>query len=625
MIPEQPSLKRSSFTAFVIIVVILKLVCSFQAKKYIYVHITTSPFHSLFSGNKCRSIGSIKKHCNDCNTWDEDLQQEAAVALFPVFFPTESGGDGDGSSVIAPSRKPITAETALKRLLRKKYQRQTSNQLTSCVHRGTEKTIDESRGRLAELILGTSVMRLRHFVVTSAKDNSTYPLPYPLDLTDLPTHLERVVDDDKNLSLDSGGKKMILCLKMVQEHCTYLSSTTDSKLQMEYIQTLIGCDDMAFILAIHYSVPVFLASSLLSQYGHKTAKQILQLMDKEGPITIRKNSILFKQSDEELCDWLWRNDGVKASPMIDLLNSEIMKLCNYDIDEVKRYKDNARVMGDSILPPTGCICINPSRDGTRKKLPKSIWSMSSYQKGYFEVQDAGSQCIVQALGLMIASATKERQVSILDYCAGNGGKTFAIAAASDGSTDDAIIVSHDVVEERLRQIKGSLKRVGFKVAEADNVAVAEYRGDKFRCTLQTITSADLDNADTRFNIVLVDAPCSSSGVLRRRPSQRWLMREDETKVSLQLEIIQKAANFVKAGGVLLYATCSLLREENEEVIERFEKSDVFKCKGFRPWVFSEDDEDRTPGVGGGRGDHRITLLPTKLNDGFFFARYRRQD
>ncbi|KAL7454943.1 hypothetical protein ACHAWC_006521, partial [Mediolabrus comicus] len=439
MIAEQPSPKRSSSTVFVIIiaVIILKLVCSFQAKKYICVHITTSPFHSLFSGSKCRSI-VIKTHCNDCNTWDEDLQQEAAVALSPVFFPTESGDDGDGSSVIASSRKPITAETALKRLLRKKYQRQTSSQLTSCVHRGTEKTIDESRGRLAELILGTSVMRLRHFVVTSAKDNSTYPLPYPLDLTDLPKHLQRVVvDDDKGLSFDSGEKKMILCKKMVKEHCTYLSSTTDSKLQMEYIQTLIGCDDPAFILAIHYSVPVFLASSLLSQYGPYVTGRANHN---------KKNSILFKQSDEELCDWLWRNDSVKASPMIDLLNSENMKICNYDIDEVKRYKDNARVMGDSFSPPTGCICINPSKDGARKKLPKSIWSMSSYQKGYFEVQDAGSQCIVQALGLMIASATKERQVSILDYCAGNGGKTFAIAsAASDGSTGDAIkIVSHDV-------------------------------------------------------------------------------------------------------------------------------------------------------------------------------------
>lgn len=616
MIPEQPSLKRSSSTVFLIIAVILKfqLVCSFQAKKYIiYVHITpTNPFQQRiqFSGNKCRSIRSIKTHCNDCNTWDEDLQQEAAVALFPVFFPDESG---DGSSVIA-SRKPINAETALKRLLRKKYQRQTSNQSSSCVHRGTEKTIDESRGRLAELILGTSVMRLRHFIVTSAKDNSTYPLPYPLNLTDLPTHLQRdVVVDDKNLSL-------VLCEKMVKEHCTYLSSTTNSKLQMEYIQTLIASDDPAFIMAIHYSVPFFLASSLLSQYGLNTAKQILEFMNLHGPITIRKNSILFKQSDEELCDWLWKNDGVEAWPMIDPLNSEIMNICNYDIDEVKRYKDNARVMGDSILPPTGCICINPSKDGTRKKLPKSIWSMSSYQEGYFEVQDAGSQCIVHALG-MNASPTKERQVSILDYCAGNGGKTFAIAsAASDGSTGDAItmIVSHDVVGERLRQITGSLRRVGFKIAKADNDSVAECRGDNFRCTLRTITSAELDNADSRFNIVLVDAPCSSSGVLRRRPSQRWLMREDETKSHLpkiQLEIIQEAANFVKAGGVLLYATCSLLQEENEEVIERFEKSDVFKCKGFRPWVF---DEDNTP-------SHSITLLPTKLNDGFFFARYRRQD
>eukprot|EP00957_Ditylum_brightwellii_P128313 9786824-Ditylum_brightwellii.AAC.1 len=154
-------------------------------------------------------------------------------------------------------------------------------------------------------------------------------------------------------------------------------------------------------------------------------------------------------------------------------------------------------------------------------------------------------------------------IRILDYCAGNGGKTFAISSAVFGRKIDsesgeygdttavANIVSHDVVDERLRQIKGSLSRVGFDLDKA--TSIAECIQDNLKCTLQTADLAELSDSDTLFDAVLVDAPCSSSGVLRRRPSQRWLMSKEDTLQSLpnlQLEIIQKAAAFVKEGGVL---------------------------------------------------------------------------
>ena len=179
------------------------------------------------------------------------------------------------------------------------------------------------------------------------------------------------------------------------------------------------------------------------------------------------------------------------------------------------------------------------------------------------------------------------------------------------------------------QIKGSLRRVGFDVDGADDIA--ECKQDNLSCTLQIVTPTALKaltEADTLFDVVLVDAPCSSSGVLRRRPSQRWLISEEETKVllpSIQLEIIQLAAKLVKDNGVLVYATCSLLKEENEDVINCFETSEVFKCQGFARWPFSEDGDDCCNGVQtlGGSGDHSVTLLPTEWNDGFFFARYRR--
>lgn len=601
----------------IILPAILNLVCSFQSR-YINFHITHH--HSKRSALSA-SIDIKCLHNVEEDNWDKELQQEAAAALLPVFFPERAD-------------KNLTAEIALKRLLRKKYsQRQHNNQSQNTTTTSDQnKSMDISRARLAELILGTSVMRLRHFFVIAAaveqSTSTTFPLPHPLIYTELfPYFNEKHICEFTSCSVK---EKMSMCEMMVREHAKYIISK-DSSQQLESIKSLVdGIDDLALMLAIEHSIPLFLASSLLSQCGFDTAKQICSLMNEPGPITIRKNAIQFKGTDDDLCECLLENDGVQASPMKSVLRRQNMNI-GYDLDRVKQYKGNGQVMGQVLSPPVGCICINPSSDGRgRKKLPKSIWSMSSYQKGFFEVQDAGSQCIVQALDLIFPSMVDS--TSVLDYCAGNGGKTFAITSAvfdrKMGSESDdyegeamvASIVSHDVIDERLRQIKGSLSRVGFDLDKA--TGIAECNQDNLRCTLQTVSPTDLGElsaSDVKFDFVLVDAPCSSSGVLRRRPSQRWLLNKEDTLHNLpdlQLDIIQKAASFVKCNGTLVYATCSLLEEENENVMRSFEKSEVFTNGGFVPCPFSAGGDDSSR-------DHEITLLPSEWNDGFFFARYRK--
>lgn len=590
---------------------ILKLACSFQSR-YINFHIT---HHSKRSA----LITSIDIKCSQNvegeDNWDKDLQQEAAAALLPVFFPEHED-------------EKLTAEIALKRLLRKKYsQRQHNNHSQNTTTTSDQnKSMNKSRARLAELILGTSVMRLRHFVVAAvAQGTSTsFPLPHPLIYNELSPYFKekQIICDFTTCSVQ---ERMSMCELMVREHANYIVSK-DSTQQLEPIKALVdGSDDLALILAIEHSIPLFLASSLISQYGFDTAKQICLLMNEPGPITIRKNAIQFKGTDDELCKWLSENDGVEASPMKNILRRQNMEI-GYDLDKVKQYKSNGQVFGQ-LPPPAGCICINPPSGGRgRKKLPKSIWSMSSYQEGFFEVQDAGSQCIVEALDLI--SPSMGDSTSVLDYCAGNGGKTFAITSAvfdrtieseSDDYDGNAVVTSHDVVDERLRQIKGSLSRVGFDLDKV--TGIAECKQNNLSCTLQTVSPKDLkelNESGVKFDFVLVDAPCSSSGVLRRRPSQRWLMTKEDTLRSLpdlQLDIIQKASSFVKFNGTLVYATCSLLEEENENVMRSFEKSEVFANGGFVPFHFSSD--------GDGSRDHEITLLPSDWNDGFFFARYRK--
>lgn len=124
------------------------------------------------------------------------------------------------------------------------------------------------------------------------------------------------------------------------------------------------------------------------------------------------------------------------------------------------------------------------------------------------------------------------------------------------------------------------------------------------------------------DVVLVDAPCSSTGVLRRRPSQRYLLQHEEIIhhfPTLQVSILKEAASLVKVGGRLVYATCSICRNENENVVELFENSLHFETQWTR-WSFDEwKENDKSDTL-----DHCLNILPNKDgSDGFFIARWKR--
>jgi 16S rRNA C967 or C1407 C5-methylase (RsmB/RsmF family) len=230
-----------------------------------------------------------------------------------------------------------------------------------------------------------------------------------------------------------------------------------------------------------------------------------------------------------------------------------------------------------------------------------------------------------------------------------------LASDEGGHSTFSSIVAHDVVEERLRQIEGSMMRAGFVINANGNDGmkgghrsyISQKRHGDYNCTIEISTSTDLtveySSPTLRFDAVLVDAPCSSTGVLRRRPSQRWDLTEAQmydALPKLQLEILEKAASFVgTAGGRLVYSTCSILREENEGVAKMFESSDIYREGGFERWDFvpvvtsdghSYAENDTMNDDGGGAFfkegcSNAINLLPSKSgSDGFFIARWKRR-
>ncbi|MBV1895367.1 MAG: RsmB/NOP family class I SAM-dependent RNA methyltransferase [Rhodobacteraceae bacterium] len=171
---------------------------------------------------------------------------------------------------------------------------------------------------------------------------------------------------------------------------------------------------------------------------------------------------------------------------------------------------------------------------------RRIRQSSAYTSGLVELQDAGSQSVVNALPLRDG-------MRILDYCAGGGGKALAMSARAQLD-----LYAHDLIPERMKDLPERATRAGAQIS---------------MLTTEELTDAGL------FDLVLCDAPCSGSGSWRRAPQAKWNLTPERLLEleNIQYDILQKAALLTAQNGVLVYVTCSILREENVDSVNRFLK------------------------------------------------------
>ena len=169
-------------------------------------------------------------------------------------------------------------------------------------------------------------------------------------------------------------------------------------------------------------------------------------------------------------------------------------------------------------------------DGARK-----LRNSPSYLEGWVELQDAASQAIVSDL---------PEGENVLDYCAGGGGKSLALAA------QNRQVVSHDINFDRMTDLPARAERAGAKI---------------------TLLATDLIATQAPFDLVLVDAPCSGSGAWRRSPEGKWKLNEVDLDAlcDQQDQILDDTVQFVSSEGTLVYATCSLFKNENEDRVLAF--------------------------------------------------------
>lgn len=218
--------------------------------------------------------------------------------------------------------------------------------------------------------------------------------------------------------------------------------------------------------------------------------------------------------------------------------------------------------------------------------PPNIQATEAFKDGRIEIQDEGSQ-------IVCALAGAAPGMTVVDYCAGGGGKTLGLAQAMQGQ---GTLVAGDVVQKRLDNIRPRLARAG---VDADLRLLGQNGGG-------------MEDLNGQADLVFVDAPCSGSGTWRRRPEEAWRLTADEVERlrALQVRILGQAAKLVRPGGRILYVTCSMLSLENEASIAAFEAAHP----EFKPAPL-----DHAKAAG-----HRLRLSPASTNtDGFFAALYER--
>lgn len=276
--------------------------------------------------------------------------------------------------------------------------------------------------------------------------------------------------------------------------------------QAEWAHAIKAKSTQDFPLPVQADVRDWLWNKLVAQYGEAEALTICRSMFEQAALDLRVNTI--KGTREEVLARMLSENTIKDNMI-----------------EVTPYS------------PIGI------RMGARLNISKHVL----FEAGKIEVQDEGSQLLAYLV------APKRGQM-VADFCAGAGGKTLAIGALMKNT---GRLYAFDISEKRLFNLGKRLKRSGLSNLHAQ--------------VISSEIDPKLKRLNGKFDRVLVDAPCSGFGTLRRNPDLKWRFEEaDITELYIkQTNILARAAKLTKTGGRLIYATCSLLKDENEAIAEAF--------------------------------------------------------
>lgn len=361
----------------------------------------------------------------------------------------------------------------------------------------------------------------------------------------------------------------------------------------------MGIYQIIFLDKIPKSAAVNESVNLAKRYGHKSSSNFVNAI-------LRKVSVSDYEELEDIKDDKERISKTTSMPM--WIIEELLKQ--------KNIKEVEEICKNSNLKPNTIIRINKLKTNKKdfeerlkeRKIEylegnledflilmkvKNIENIDLFKEGFFTVQDEGAGLIVDVLN------PKEDEC-ILDACSSPGGKTTYIA---EKMKNKGKIEAWDIHEHRVKLVQNVAKRLGINIIQA---------------RIQDATKFNEDLVE-KFDKILLDVPCLGLGVIKRKPDIKWKRKKEDIEeiTKIQKEILNNCSKYLKKNGELVYSTCSILKEENEDIIEGFLREN----SQFDFWNQIEKKYENI--VIFGEKDKCINIYPSKENDGFFICKLRK--
>lgn len=222
---------------------------------------------------------------------------------------------------------------------------------------------------------------------------------------------------------------------------------------------------------------------------------------------------------------------------------------------------------------------------------KNITKTKEYIEGNITIQD-------EAAGLSSFILAPKEGEMVLDACSAPGGKTTYLAELM---CNQGNIVAWDIYEERLKQVKQNAKRLGINIIQTEVHDATKLKEDYVE----------------RFDKILLDVPCLGLGVIRRKPDIKWNRQENNIKEisDIQFNILKTCSKYLKKNGTLVYSTCSMLKEENDAIIEKFIKDENFEIVDIDKQIPKEFSKITT--------NNMVQFLPSQKHDGLFITMLKK--
>lgn len=343
--------------------------------------------------------------------------------------------------------------------------------------------------------------------------------------------------------------------------------------------------------------------NLSKRYGHKASSRYVNAVLRN--ISRNKNDIKYPGRDENILHFLSIRYShpewlvIKWMELLGIKLTEELLNANNDVPCLSIRVNTLRITRDELmdsLKKSG-MGIKEGRymeEALQIDNVSSISKIEDFKKGYFQVQDESSMMVSRILDPRPGEL-------VIDVCSAPGGKTAHMAQLMENK---GMIVARDIHEHKIMLVEDTMKRMGINIVKTEVFDAVDF-DEKY-----------LEKADR----VLVDAPCTGLGIIRRKPDIKWRRNVSDEKeiTSLQLRILNTASKYVKPGGVLVYSTCTINPDENEGIVSKFiGLNKEFRMVDITPYLHkSLKKPDASKG--------RMQLYPNiDKTDGFFIAKMEK--